>query len=81
MRRIFIDSDAGTSDLAERFVQALGLLQSEGIKPRPGTKLISKYARCGVSQAHLPQVKHRLHLADPDFVCGINSRAVSHRSA
>lgn len=44
MARIIIDSRAGTGDLAEVFVRALALLQEAGIKPRPGTKLISKYA-------------------------------------
>jgi hypothetical protein len=51
MRRIFIDSRAGTGDLAEKFVQALLLLQNAGIKPRPGTKLISKYAIIVVDEA------------------------------
>ena len=44
MSRIIIDSIAGTGDLAESFVRALGLLQDARIKLRPGTKLISKYA-------------------------------------
>ena len=42
--RIIIDPRIGSGDLAETFVRALGLLQDARIKPRPGTKLISKYA-------------------------------------
>jgi len=44
MSRIIIDSRAGSGDLSEVFVRALGLLQDARIKLRPGTKLISKYA-------------------------------------
>ena len=51
MKRILIDSPAGSSDLAEKFVQALGLLHNAGINPRPGTKLISKYAIIVVDEA------------------------------
>jgi hypothetical protein len=44
MARIIIDSQAGSGDLAQNFVRALGLLQDARIELRPGTKLISKYA-------------------------------------
>ncbi len=44
MARIIIDPRGGTSDLAEMFVRALGLLQDARIKFNPGTKLLTKYA-------------------------------------
>jgi len=44
MVRIIIDSRTGRGDLTEQFVQAFRLLQDARIKPRPGTKLLSKYA-------------------------------------
>jgi hypothetical protein len=51
MARIVIDLLDGTGDLAEMFVRALALLHDSGIKPRPGTKLISKYAIIVVDDA------------------------------
>ena len=44
MSRIIIDSRAGTGELADVFVRALGMLQEALVNLRPGTKLTSKYA-------------------------------------
>lgn len=49
--RIIIDSRSGAVDLAKTFVKALGLLRDAEIKPRPGTKLVSKYAVIVVDDA------------------------------
>ena len=44
MTRIIIDSRTITGALAELFVRSLGVLLEARINPRPGTKLLSKYA-------------------------------------
>lgn len=51
MSRIIIDSRSGALDLAETFLKALGLLHDAEINPRPGTRLISRYAVIVVDDA------------------------------
>src|ERR1700686_530659 len=43
MAKIIINPPRGV-DLADEFLKALSLLHSNGIKPRTGTKLVSRYA-------------------------------------
>jgi hypothetical protein len=44
MARIFVEPAAADHDLAGSFIKALNILNENGIKPRSGTKLVSKYA-------------------------------------
>ena len=44
MVRIFVEPDAPDHDLPGSFIKALNILNENGIKPRCGTKLVSKYA-------------------------------------
>jgi len=44
MVRIFVEPAAADRDLASCFIKALNILNQNGIKPRCGTKLVSKYA-------------------------------------
>jgi hypothetical protein len=44
MARIFVEPAAADLDLAASFIRALNILSENGIKPRCGTKLVSKYA-------------------------------------
>ena len=44
MVRIFVEPEAAGRDLPGSFIRALNILNENGIKPRSGTKLVSKYA-------------------------------------
>src|SRR5262249_44794697 len=44
MVRIFVEPAAAGHDLPGSFIKALNILNQNGIKPRSGTKLVSKYA-------------------------------------
>ena len=44
MFRIFVELAAPDHDLPGSFIKALNILNENGIKPRSGTKLVSKYA-------------------------------------
>jgi len=44
MARIIVQPTDSVEDLAAIFVRALTLLSDDGLKPLPGTKLVSKYA-------------------------------------
>ena len=44
MVRIFVEPAASGHDLPGSFIKALNILNENGIKPRSGTKLASKYA-------------------------------------
>jgi len=44
MVRIFVEPSAPGHDLPASFIKALNILNEHGIKPRTGTKLVSKYA-------------------------------------
>ena len=44
MDRIFVEPAAADHHLAASFIKALNILNENGIKPRSGTKLVSKYA-------------------------------------
>ena len=44
MARIIVELASTGSDLSQRFVKALNLLNEKGIKLQSGTKLVSKYA-------------------------------------
>ena len=44
MVRIFVEPGAGDHDIPASFIKALNILNENGIKPRSGTKLVSKYA-------------------------------------
>lgn len=44
MVRIFVEPSAPGHDVPASFVKALNILAENGIKPRSGTKLVSKYA-------------------------------------
>jgi len=44
MVRIFVEPEAAGHDLPGSFIKALNILNENGIKPRSGTKLVSKYA-------------------------------------
>ena len=44
MVRIFVEPAAADHDLPGSFIKALNILNQNGIKPRSGTKLVSKYA-------------------------------------
>jgi len=44
MARIIVQPASNGNDLSERFVKALSLLDASGIKLRPGTQLVSRYA-------------------------------------
>jgi len=44
MVRIFVEPAGAGYDLPASFIKALNILSQNGIKPRSGTKLVSKYA-------------------------------------
>ena len=44
MVRVFVEPAAADHDLPGSFIKALNILNENGIKPRSGTKLVSKYA-------------------------------------
>jgi len=44
MVRIFVEPGSADRDLPGSFIKALNILNENGIKPRCGTKLVSKYA-------------------------------------
>jgi hypothetical protein len=44
MARVFVEPEAADLDLPGSFIKALNILNENGIKPRSGTKLVSKYA-------------------------------------
>jgi hypothetical protein len=43
MVRIFVEPGTGDQDIPASFIKALNILNENGIKPRSGTKLVSKY--------------------------------------
>ena len=57
MARIIIHATGSTDDLSDCFVRAVTLLTNDGLEPRAGTKLVSRY---GVIVVDEPQVQSAL---------------------
>jgi hypothetical protein len=51
MARIIIDDSPSKDELADKFIVALSLLKERGLRPKTGTKLLSKYAVIEVEDA------------------------------
>jgi hypothetical protein len=69
MAKIIINPPRGV-DLADEFLKALSLLHSNGIKPRTGTKLVSRYAVVvvddGIADKTVAQLNNANIAASPD---------------
>ncbi|HXW83511.1 MAG TPA: hypothetical protein VEJ86_03840 [Candidatus Binataceae bacterium] len=64
MARIIIGDTASKDDLADKFITALSLLKDRGLRPRTGTKLLTKYAVIEVEDAITDHAVQQLRSAN-----------------
>ena len=60
MTRIIIHETGSSDDLPDCFVRAVTLLTADGLKPRAGTKLVSRYGVIVVDDAQARSAVERL---------------------